>query len=76
MENNPDGNGWPEYRREVMSAIRDLKQDVKDLDAKVDDIGIDVTGLKLKASAWGFVSGAIPAAIATIWYLLSGRTSK
>jgi len=73
MMNDPEGNGWPEYRREVVSAIRDLKQDVKELRAKVDAIGSDVTGLKLKASAWGFVSGAIPAAIATIWYLLSGR---
>jgi len=73
MENNPDGNGWPEYRREVMSAIRDLKQDVKELDAKVDDIGLDVTGLKLKAGAWGFFSGAIPAAIATLWWIVSGR---
>jgi len=73
MENNPEGNGWPEYRREVMSAIRDLKQDVKELRAKVDGIGSDVTGLKLKAGAWGFVAGGIPAAIATIWYLVSGR---
>ena len=74
MENNPEGNGWPEYRREVMSAIRALKEDVRALDGKVDDVRLDVAGLKIRASAWGAIAGAIPAAIAILWHYLSGKS--
>ena len=74
MENNAEGNGWPEYRREVMASLHQLREDVKQLDGKVDDVRLDVAGLKIRASAWGALAGMIPAAIAIIWHYLSGRT--
>jgi len=76
MENNAEGNGWPEYRREVMESLRQLRDDVRQLDGKVDDVRLDVAGLKIKASLWGAIAGTIPAAIAIIWHVLSGRTTK
>ena len=76
MENHPDGNGWGEYRREVMASLGQLREDVKQLDGKVDDVRLDVAGLKIRASVWGAVAGMIPAAIAIIWHYLQGRTTK
>jgi hypothetical protein len=70
MENNAEGNGWPEYRREVMAAIRDLKADMKAVDDKVDVLSLDVARLNVRASLWGFIAGAIPAALS---YLLPGK---
>jgi len=74
MENSPEGNGWPEYRREVMASIHQLREDVRQLDGKVDGVRIDVAGLKIKASLWGALAGAVPAGIAIVWHFLSGRS--
>jgi hypothetical protein len=65
-----EGNGWSEYRREVMGAISDLKSDLKKVDDKVDSLGLDVARLNVRASLWGFIAGAVPAALS---YLLPGR---
>ena len=74
MENNPEGNGWPEYRREVMSRLDALRDEVRLVKGQVDAVRLDVAGLKVKASLWGAMAGTIPAAIAIIWHYLSGRT--
>ena len=76
MENNPEGNGWFEHRRQVLESLRQLREDVKQLDGKVDDVRVDVAGLQVKASAWGALAGMIPAAIAIVWHYLSQRTAK
>ena len=74
MENAPgSSNGWPEYRREVMERLQSLREDVKALDGKVDEVRLDMAGLKVKASVWGAIAGAIPAAVAIAWHYLSGR---
>lgn len=73
METGPNGNGWPEYRREVMERLQSLRDDVKALDDKVDGVRIDVAGLKIKASAWGALAGAVPAAVAILWHYFSGK---
>ena len=62
--------------RRCLNARGQLREDVKQLDGKVDDVRLDVAGLKIRASVWGAVAGMIPAAIAIIWHFLQGRTTK
>lgn len=74
METGPgNGNGWPEYRREVMERLQSLREDVKALDDKVDGVRLDVAGLKVKAAGWGALAGAVPAGLAILWHYFAGR---
>lgn len=38
----PELNGWIEYRREVLAALRDQKENLRVLDARLRDLEIDM----------------------------------
>ena len=56
-------NGWTEYSRLVLSELKRLDQDIKDLRTEVRAVHDDVLGLKIKAGLWGAVGAAVPIAI-------------
>ena len=51
-----DANGrdsWTEWRQHVLITL-------KDLNSKMDQVRLEVAGLKVKAGIWGLVGAAIP----------------
>jgi hypothetical protein len=61
-----DREGWSEYRRLVLDKLDTLTDDVK-------EIKKDVTSLKIKAAAWGFVAGSASAVGAAAIQFLSNK---
>lgn len=56
-----EGNGWIEYRNMVLAELERLNKRVDEINNKLDRINIDIATLKVKASLWGGLSGAIVA---------------
>lgn len=62
-----DGDDWREHRLLIMSEIRSLREDVKDVKASVimlreadlSQIRIDIAMLQVKSGLWGALAGAL-----------------
>jgi hypothetical protein len=71
--------GWGEYKRLILQELERLAKRIEDLDSKIDrfrgddiaSLKVEVAMLKVKAGMWGALAGAVPAAIAIIWGLVS-----
>ena len=50
-----------------------LREDIHRIEDKLDLLSQDVAALKVKASAWGFLAGLVPAVLSLIWQNLAGR---
>jgi len=70
VEMPPDKEGWDEYRRLVISQLESLHERQNKLSSSSNDVRIEIAKLKIKASVWGLLGGAIPAAVAMAWILL------
>lgn len=66
-------NGWNEYQKLVMSKLKDLGQQNKCQDKKIDNIRIDIATLKVKSGIWGAIAGCIPVLITLIGLILFGK---
>ena len=79
-----EGNGWPEYKREVLKSIHDLESKFDKFSEKFDEKISDLSGrmtevevsLKLKAGFWGVVGGSIPLLAMALIYLLTRGGTK
>jgi hypothetical protein len=69
--------GWNEYKLLVLDQLEGLKNQVRDLEKKMDTfraddiatVKVEIALLKQKAAAWGAISGLIPSALAAaIWW--------
>jgi hypothetical protein len=66
-----DGDDWREHRLLIMSEIRSLREDVKDVKASVimlretdlSRVRIDIAMLQVKSGLWGAGAGALIALI-------------
>lgn len=73
-EDERRGDSWYEYRRLVMAGLRELKEEIKHLDEKLDKVSNDVLMLKVKAGVWGGVVGAMGAAfVSYLFNLIRGK---
>ena len=82
------GTGWLEYRRLVLNELERLDEAIKNLDTKLDErnkaqdtkvsaINLELLTLKIKASVYGALAGAIFSALVAIGSALLYRpTSK
>lgn len=52
---------WKEWGRHVLSELKELKADQRATSRAVQSVKVEVAGLKVKASFWGAVSGAMAA---------------
>ena len=76
-----EGNGWNRYELLVLQRLDGLSTEIKEVKAELhnmqtEEIGklkIEIAMLKVKAGAWGAVSGAIPAAVIAIYFLVGGN---
>jgi hypothetical protein len=57
-------DGWPEYRKLVLSKLNDLADDMR-------EVKKDIVILKVKAAAWGLVGGSVATGAAAILSYLS-----
>ena len=58
-----NSNGWPEWRRHVLIELERLNEKLTRQDSKINRLCSDVSALKVKATAWGFVGGAVSVAV-------------
>jgi hypothetical protein len=80
-QDNYESNSWSEYRRLVTSGLKDLDEDIKNLDKKFErqlreladkleslqlQVTRDITQLQTKAGIWGGVVGLVVSLIATV----------
>ena len=77
MMGEESGTGWLEYRRLVLNELERLDEAIKNLDKKLDErdkaqdvkvsaINLELLTLKIKASVYGALAGAIFSALVAI----------
>jgi len=54
-----DTNGWTEWGKHVLKELEENKDDHKEMKKLLSQIQQDLAALKVKAGAWGAVSGAV-----------------
>lgn len=73
MENDT----WKEWSRHVLAELKRLSDKSDQLDRKLDDrltqLAIEIAKLKVKASVWGMLGGALPVLIGLLVWLLETR---
>ena len=60
MPSKSGDNGWNEWGNHVLAEIERLAKDIRTLDKKVVQLGIDVGKLKIKSGIWGLAAGSLP----------------
>ena len=68
----PQGD-WSEYQRLVMSKLESLDEGQKETRSEVGKLRTQMEVLKVKAGLWGALAGTVPAVIAVLIQLLTGR---
>ena len=77
MMSEESGTGWLEYRRLVLNELERLDEAIKNLDKKLDErdkaqdvkvsaINLELLTLKIKASVYGAIAGAIFSGIVAV----------
>ena len=77
MTGEESGTGWLEYRRLVLNELERLDEAIKNLDKKLDErdkaqdvkvsaINLELLTLKIKASVYGAIAGAIFSGIVAV----------
>ena len=77
MMGEESGTGWLEYRRLVLNELERLDEAIKNLDKKLDErdkaqdvkvsaINLELLTLKIKASVYGAIAGAIFSGIVAV----------
>jgi len=69
-----DNDTWAEWSKYVLMELKRCNQQIGDLETKIDKLNneqlsqlkIEIAMLKVKASVWGLMGGAIPAIILLI----------
>ena len=73
MENDT----WKEWSRHVLAELKRLSDKSDQLDRKLDDrltqLAVEIAKLKVKASIWGMLGGALPVLIGLLVWLLETR---
>ena len=74
MENDT----WKEWSRHVLAELKRLSDKSDQLDRKLDDrltqLAVEIAKLKVKASVWGMLGGALPVLIGLLVWLLETRS--
>ena len=63
-------NGWSEWSKYVLKELERLNDYQMAVSKKLDKLLIDTTIMKVKASLWGALAGAVPAIIMLIVWLV------
>ena len=73
MENDT----WKEWSKHVLAELKRLSDKSDQLDRKLDDrltqLAVEIAKLKVKASVWGMLGGALPVLIGLLVWLLETR---
>lgn len=57
----PSENGWSEWSKHVLIELERLDEGQKMLQTGINEVKIEIAKLKVKAGAWGFAAGLLPA---------------
>jgi hypothetical protein len=68
-----EGNGWNTYQKLVMSELKRNREATAVLSAKVSQLCVDVSALKVKAGVWGVLGGMLTGGVSLVWILLKGK---
>ena len=63
-------NDWGEYKRLILDNHKIHHEHFVRIFDKLGQINVEIASLRVKASLWGGLGGAIPAAIAVAWTFL------
>ncbi len=71
----PNGkpNSWDRVEKLVMSKLDASEKRLGRIEEKVNKIYVDLGILKFKASTYGLIAGAIPSAIAIIYFIVTKK---
>ena len=61
---------WVEWSKYVLKELERLGTCYEKLERDIQDIHIEITKLKMKASAWGALAGMVPAIIVLIMWVI------
>ena len=64
-------NGWDEWRTFVLKELERTNRNIETLQGTISTLRENIAGLKVQASLWGGIAGAIPALMALAWALLT-----
>ena len=70
VEQIEPGNGWSRWENHVLAELRRLNDWLAGVDRKLDRVGEDISGLRVKSGVWGLIGGSIPAIAALLYFLL------
>lgn len=70
MPPGSNGDGWNEWSRHILAELERLGDLATKQAECLVEIKTDIAALKVRASVWGAVGGAIAAAAVVLWQLL------
>ena len=65
-----DSNDWPKWSMYVLEELKRQNACMEQVKKKQIEHSVDLATLKVRASVWGLLGGAIPAALMLIYLLL------
>jgi len=68
----PTENDWPKWSMYVLEELKRQNTCMEAIKKRQNDHSVDLAMLKVRASVWGLLGGAIPAALMLIYWLLKG----
>ena len=64
-------DGWREYQRLVLAELARLDESIQAINARVQEIQVDLGQLKVKSGIWGAIAGFIAVATALLMGLIT-----
>ena len=64
-------NGWREYQRLVLSELKRLSGEQEKMRKELEALRVDFATMRVKNTAMGAIGGAIPAALAVLYMIMS-----
>ncbi len=65
-----ENNGWPEYKREILYRLQELKEDIEGLGERIGRLEAEMVNQRIKAGFWGAIGASLPIALGIIWQLV------
>jgi len=68
---NGDSNGFENWKHHILRELERLSDSQENMSKQMENIGMDLAMLRVKASVWGIMGGAIPVIVSLCVYLIT-----